>query len=477
MHIENLRLNHATNSSSSHSLVFTGKDRLKGRPAMDDFEFGWENFTLADTTSKLNYFAVAVGQELIKCLPREYAELAMSDLGLLLEPAEKGSIDHQSSWTLPRAFGSDAPDWQFVKELKRFVCRDDLAILGGNDNEEPHPLRDRYSGFKLPFTDYYPTVARKDGDYWTLFRPETGAKIRFSFENPAERKIPTDPRTPELVDVKITDFCLQECPFCYQGSSRQGKKDMAVADYKLIGLLAGLRVFEVALGGGEPTMAPGFVPLMKQLRRKGIVPNFSTRSLHWLKDPVSRANILEHCGAFAYSARSAEEIFYYTALVKSLGIKLGRAHIQVILGPAPGMESSGYALERMLTAARSLNVTLLGFKETPHALKGVEEWRIRDWRKRERGWWIKPVKAVGHRVGVDTVLAAEIPEGEFPQLLYRSREGATSCYIDAVEGKVGRSSWEPETFMDFPDEYGERLAGAFTALFHQVRGSVQPVGA
>ena len=56
MRVHNIRLGFATNSSSSHSIVFWPED-LPIPPTDEFHQFGWENFTVSDREGKRNYLA------------------------------------------------------------------------------------------------------------------------------------------------------------------------------------------------------------------------------------------------------------------------------------------------------------------------------------------------------------------------------------------------------------------------------------
>lgn len=466
IHIENVRLHHATNSSSSHSLIFTGDDRFPGDASMSHFEFGWENFTLTNRADKFRYLAVAIGAALTKMLPPNFAAMVMKELGFNAAALE-GNIDHQSAWHMPVEHGTKTPNLEFVADLQKFIAREDVVVLGGNDNDDPHPLRKQYGGFRLPIEDTT-CVARKEGDHWTLFNPGTGAKVRFSFVDPRTKIVPA-PLTPELIDIKITDRCPYGCPACYQGSRPDGKRGLALDLWSLGRIIRDFRVFEVAVGGGEATLDPDFFKVLQAITKAGAVPSFSCRSLEWLRDPGKARRILEVCGAFAYSVHKAEEVEAYHALTSLNDIAVSRAHIQAILGPGKGMFGSTYSLELLLKKAKALGhpVTLLGFKATKAALKGVDAWDRQEWKGKAPGWWVDTVKEAGGRVGVDTMLAAELGGGEFPSCLYRTREGHSSMYLDLVEGRAGRSSYEPEdTLVEIPDNlHGDELPAWVQAQF------------
>lgn len=252
MKIHNVRLGFATNSSSSHSIVFFNS------PPEDNYvksEYGWDFFTLSSADAKLDYLSLC----LFSALRREKVSLALAvDIvqawtGKKIELEDGrwpgGYVDHQSILTLPRSWDGTGIDKRFYEELEKYLLRPGVAILGGNDNmPEDHPLRSHGKDITLPIRDLGPNiVARKDGNYWAIFNRDTGAKIRFSFDDNVP--MPYRASAPELVDLKITDYCPYECEFCYQSSSRQGKH--AERMYPIYDALEKLRVFEVAVGAAN----------------------------------------------------------------------------------------------------------------------------------------------------------------------------------------------------------------------------------
>ena len=141
------------------------------------------------------------------------------------------TIDHQSRPLIPYDYDGNINE-QFFKEYFDYLQQDNLVILGGNDNDDkPHPLSDNKSA-DLPLhkeQDNSSWIARKDQkfDYWVLYNKVNGTKIRFRF-GPGDP--PAKAWAPELVDMKITDFCNMGCQFCYQSSTPNGKH----GDYEYI---------------------------------------------------------------------------------------------------------------------------------------------------------------------------------------------------------------------------------------------------
>jgi len=72
--------------------------------------------------------------------------------------------------------------------------------------------------------------------------------------------------TQSSVDIKITDYCPFGCPFCYQGSTVKGiHADFEELKKAIDFFVDKVGVFEVILGGGEPTLYPHIEDLLLYL--------------------------------------------------------------------------------------------------------------------------------------------------------------------------------------------------------------------
>lgn len=434
MRIHNVRLGLATNSSSSHSLIFFKGATDEG---VGDGNFGWDFFTAASPEAKSRYLAAVLYGRMCEISSRDVAEtVARAWCTSAFDPED--SVDHQSNYDLPFDWSGKAVDRAFFDDLRAYYLREDVVILGGNDNtDERHPLSGNPSA-KIPLStdgSSIGLVARKEGSCWTLFNRESGAKIRLSFDGspPPKRAL-----VPELVDIKITDFCPFDCAFCYQDSTRRGahaeKKHLEILAY----CLTGMRVFEVAIGGGEPTMHPNFLSVLQSFRRGGTVPNFTTKSLAWLRDASLWVPVLEACGAFAYSPSRVEDIEGLGALLKVNGISRQRASVQLVMGT---MDRYSFGIMLRAAVKQELRVTLLGYKTTG---------RGADVKIEPYDWWLEEIMKLHKedkycRIGIDTALAAQyeakILDAGIPSWCFHTQEGKHSMYIDAVAQRMGPSSY------------------------------------
>jgi MoaA/NifB/PqqE/SkfB family radical SAM enzyme len=457
MRILNVRLGHACNSSSSHSLVF-----LPG--CADDYdggqEFGWENFTLATATAKLNYLS----QQIFVVLSRQMEEETAYALaaGLTFVPPDRdGSVDHQSVWdSFPTKWDGKELDLDFLKDFRDYILRDGVVILGGNDNSDGHPLSEIAAAVPLGrdvLSSYSGAhVARHDPDLnvWVLFNRNTGAKVRIAFGNDtADPSVPhadlNKAAAPELVDMKVTDKCPYECEHCYQGST----KNAAHADFKYmlekLDELASMHVFEVAYGGGEPTTHPDFLQLLKETKNRKVVPNFTTRNLTYLK--THGKELVNLVGRIAYSVDFEEEIAAFTKYHTANKDKKGNSESVFSLTRSGSYERSigiqhvvgSVSQERLVELLKYckenwVDVTLLGWKNTG---RGSEvQPHVVDWKAACK-------TADIYRMKIDTALARSSDMSDVDPETYHTTEGSVSCYIDAVERKIGPSSYAPSLLM------------------------------
>lgn len=442
MKIFSVRLGFACNSSSSHSIVLlrhTPEDDVEGQ------EFGWDYFTAASSEAKDAYFAQTVRASLREVMNDQMSMAVIHDLfGVVLDP--NGYVDHQSLFTLPMSRDSKGLDVEFANDLRAWLQKPGMTILGGNDNDDDdHPLlgsATRVAELPIPQDDSQSKLwARKDPlGYWVVFNRATGAKIRFSFDNLAA--VPVRASLPELVDLKITNYCPFGCEFCYQNSTLKG----AVGDYpsSIVYALGQMGVFEIALGGGEPTLWPRLEDFVAYAHYEGMVVNITTKNIEWLYTPQA-ARVLPDLGAVAVSISDTKEVDRFLKAIKG---KDGRFAVQIIDGLF-----SQFSVETILRqcAEVSVPVTFLGFKSTGRGAA---------YNPRNKGALIKvlqkpPKDMYMPGISIDTVFAhqyqAELAKLEVNPVLYDTQDGRYSMYIDAVENKAGPSSYNPEAMVSLSD--------------------------
>lgn len=119
--------------------------------------------------------------------------------------------------------------------------------------------------------------AFKDSNYKAIFC--NGKTFRFPLD-PSKPILSTE--YPEFSDIKITNKCHGNCPYCYMDSSYKFDHPKGllrrVRDF-YEPLTPNQRPFQVAIGGGEPTLHPDFPALLELLDSLGIVPNYTTNGM------------------------------------------------------------------------------------------------------------------------------------------------------------------------------------------------------
>lgn len=473
MKIHNVRLGFATNSSSSHSvLILPHGMHVPG--SHDDGDFGWDMFVCADEDSKARYLA-------------SQRNRGQGADGI-------GYVDHQSVWD---AEGMRISNRLGLSEstadiMARLFQSDRVVVLGGNDNgDESREREEEYErdGAISLGTGAWSHLADPKGHH-VLFDRSSGNRVRFSLDG---SEAPTKGTWPELVDVKITDFCPYGCSYCYQGSTTEGRHAPLSMLKQLAQRFRESGVFEVALGGGEPTLHPDFLEIVDAFKQAGCVVNTTSRNVaFWEKHKDSGVS------AVAVSVDTAKQA---ADVVK----RLPHAHIQVVAGAVSSDE-----LTAIIGAVGYGRLTLLGYKTTgrgAEAMGGLPVMNEPDqagwiaaWARAERlyqesqaewsayndakytamrranydsaasdAWKKKNPEPTAWQalpqLAVDTALVqacgdALKAEG-VPKVTYDAREGAFSLYIDAVEEQYGPCSYAPSMMRALDIE---RLWEAFATM-------------
>lgn len=464
MYIFNVRKGFATNSSSSHSVIELKEDSGKFGVITDEYtNFGWEFFTAANLESKQNYIAASIKENLSilgfkgKKLDKELERIVGKDI---FKSSKNAYIDHQSVITFPRNFDNKTLNEEFIKDVFSYISKDSVVITGGNDNScDVHPLLEDSVERNSPKMEYLDKernnshyVARKDKDYWTIFNRSNGEKVRFSFES---EDAPLKAFAPELADIKITDYCPYDCGFCYQNSTISGKHASMENIEKIANELEKEKVYEVALGGGETTLHPQFVEILKLFKSKNIVPNFTTKNLNLLRQS-NALEVINNCGAMAFSVQSLEDMqkvksayvdFLHRDRVFTVPYSYSsdadtspwkpKITFQIVMGV---MDESEFKKMIEFSCNFGARVTLLGYKENG---------RGSSFSPHDYSFWLDYICSIKKDnnlpISIDTLLATEFEKEllskEIDKTTFHTNEGAFSIYIDAVKMKFYPSSY------------------------------------
>lgn len=452
MFLTNIRFGFATNSSSTHSIIISHE---KIPDKLNDY-FGWDFFTASSNQAKRQYLAsilynhlsYVVDESIAHDLIKYWLDIDMTDTTLCL------GVDHQSMPLLPKTWEGLSIDVDFFNDYKNFILNEHVVILGGNDNDdEAHPRG--LNSFVLPLwydNDREDIVARKDNkyDYWSLYSRKSGTKVRLKLDR--DQPPITKSYAPELVDLKITDYCTSNCKFCYQDSTKKGEHGDIYYIQHVLSLLSQHKVFEVAIGGGEPIEYPYLNRVLQECKYRHIVPNFTTKNIKWLEDDDKRKFILDHIGGFSYSITNARDVKKLGMLLEKYKINSYKIQVQIIEGVIS--EQTFYDILKECSRY-GITLVILGFKVTGRGKQFLDSKNINN--INIENWFNIINKAQKEKcfvsIGIDTIIAQKYHQFLLDQgidkLFFTTQEGQFSCYIDAVTQQIGRCSYEQETMKDF----------------------------
>lgn len=465
MKIHNIRLGFATNSSSSHSIIMVPDSHTHfyhSIPSESEGQYNWENFLLITKEEKLAYLTVQLFHNINRVgIPRDWARcIAENITGYRFDPDITDiNIDHQSQLLLPRkyyggysqisrnrSFTNLELNDEFLDDLTKYIMRDNIFIVGGNDNGdggESNPVLQDSEQVLGNLHAVYNTnvVARKDRKVWTIFDRREGTKIRLSFEDDVDAGEYKYSTVPELVDIKITDHCPHSCAFCYQNSKVTGTHATKTRINTIFQALSNLEVFEVAIGGGEPTLHPQIIDILELANFYGLVPNLTTMSPGNL-DHGKLTDILNLIGGLGVSISTGMNIDELSKLATIYNNRLDYDYkrsvtFQIVLGT-----NHDWNIRQAMSTIRRLfenpRVLLLGFKHTGRGknFKVLQNNIIEI---------LEHAKNSNIALSVDTSVVGkyrkELEAFGIPEVLMTENEGTFSMYIDAVENSIAKSSY------------------------------------
>jgi len=443
-----LRYGKATNSSSTHSVVLLPKDEDKkhfikyGSRCHSDF--GWEFFTLSTEVNKANYI-----YNQLYASNKEIAEKFKEEFSFDIQ---ESYIDHQSLWG--NYLFSNTCFFDFLISIAK---DDQFIIVGGNDNED-YPNK---KWEELLDNNIIQNVFTKN---WSNFvRSGRGFRFfnRFALElEPAvlEVEIASLPKVEDhlsLCDIKITDYCPFGCSFCYQGSTKKGKH-ASLDDINIIANLLGeQKTFEVAIGGGEPTLHPDFDSIVNIFNDKDILPNVTTKNYEWLASNTFEKMIDWGCG-IGISVSSYDDVVKAWEILNRSNHKFyGNCCFHIVEGDFPPDDlvkliMGDYCVDNENHSYRPLGILVLGRKKTNRGKKSLFNLKADEIALKQKEVIIKLYSGdFSDKVcalSVDTPFAIENKDMldlmGVSNVLYQTEEGKNSMYIDAVANTASLSSYD-----------------------------------
>ena len=98
--------------------------------------------------------------------------------------------------------------------------------------------------------------------------------------------------SPTEVHFAITNRCSVGCPHCYMGAGKQDEGELDTASLKrALDILAEMKVFHIALGGGEALERCDLFEIAEYARTKGLVPNLTVSGAKITADVAKKMKV------------------------------------------------------------------------------------------------------------------------------------------------------------------------------------------
>jgi MoaA/NifB/PqqE/SkfB family radical SAM enzyme len=124
----------------------------------------------------------------------------------------------------------------------------------------------------------------KNGNYNVVIFDD-GTKVRETKEDKFDAKFP------ECMDIKITNYCEMNCPYCHEASSKEGKH----GDILNVDFINTLKPYtELAIGGGNPLSHPDLLEFLRLLKEKHIIANMTVNQKHFEENINYINNLIEN---------------------------------------------------------------------------------------------------------------------------------------------------------------------------------------
>ncbi len=454
--LRNIRYGLATNSSSSHSIIHNVDEATMDEYETVSHDFGWEFFTAYTKADREAYMIEQLRSNLPSGM-HAVCDFMMQYEGVHDRKTENGYVDHDSVMALPKDMYGESINMDFFREYYDYITNNYFVIIGGNDNtDEEHRLSgtgDEKTSYMWSFRS--DDIAYKNNNYWVVLNKNRKMRINFEGQEPIAK-------FPELIDLKITDYCDMGCSFCYQGSTEDGMHASLDIVKKIIDSQPYGASIEFAIGGGEPTTHPEFPEILRKVGQSRHIANFTTKSTKWMEDDTILEAVKKYVSGVAYSPNNAEDAVRFVLehdkhVGSSVAIYLhiipeiwSNEELNKLLGAVEDMNRWNTKLRESCNFG-DVHITMLGYKTTGRGSSREVS------KKDGLVDYIKSFRTT--QVGVDTKIVNdyrdELALANIDKLLFTAKEGEFSMYIDAVAEKAYKSSYELDNPVDIVENrYG-----------------------
>lgn len=239
----------------------------------------------------------------------------------------------------------------------------------------------------------------------------------------------------ENMDIKITNCCSMSCPFCHEGSTKDGKHG-DILNEKFIETLHPFQ--ECAIGGGNILEHPDLIPFLKKLKEKKVIANITVNQIHFEKEQELIKKLVDEKLIYGLGVSLVKSTDKFINLIK----QYPNAVVHVINGVLT--ESDVKAMEN-----NNLKMLILGYKHLRRGNEYFEHERERI--EANQNWLYENLDDITGKFKVVSFDNLAIEQLNVKRLMsdkewdefYQGDDGSSTYYIDMVERKFARSSTAP----------------------------------
>lgn len=286
----------------------------------------------------------------------------------------------------------------------------------------------------------------KNGNFRVVILDD-GTKIRETNEDEFV------PDFAENMDIKICNVCDVLCPFCHEGSTKNGKLG-DILNEKFIDTLHPYQ--EVAIGGGDITSHPDLIPFLQKLKEKKVVANITVNQVHFERKQELIKKLVDEKLIYGLGVSLVNPTEHFLKLIK----QYPNAVIHVINGILS--ESDVEKLQN-----NDLKMLILGYK---HLRRGNEYFEADQTEIENKQCWLyENLESLVDKFKVVSFDNLAIEQLQVKRLLsqeewdefYMGDDSEFTYYIDMVERRFAKSSTAPMNqrydLLDSVDDMFEKI--------------------
>ena len=318
-------------------------------------------------------------------------------------------------------------------------------LVGGSDSGDSYPTNIFAFNKVKPIGSYingnYETKIYEDGTRTRELLPHNTFydQGRYMQERFALSEIDMmEPAFPESIDLKITNYCENNCKYCYANSSKSGQHAKI---HDVLDVIREMKPYtEIALGGGNVLDYPYLVDVLHEAKDKNIIVNITLKDVDYIKyyDMVNEMIERKLIKSIGISPTNADTLKEVSDLITW--------NHNVVLHLVLGLYTVEF-IKAVFEMTKFDKFLFLGYKTTKGkgesyyiAYKDSIQKNIKEFGEYFKNTYISEYKSVAFdNLAIDQL---DLDVKNFYKELYQGEDGKFSFYIDFVEQEYAKSSVE-----------------------------------